>query len=68
MWSHNIDLTPEGNILVEINDEVLGTKQIVGGYLNPSTISLDATGDIETYDDRGVFVNLPQNQNGFQTC
>lgn len=51
----------EGNILVEINDEVLGTEQISGGYLNPSTISLDATGDIETYDDRGVFVNLPSN-------
>ena len=51
----------EGNILVEINDEVLDTEQIVGGYLNPSTISLDATGDIETYDDRGVFVNLPPN-------
>lgn len=51
----------EGNILVEINDEVLDTEQIVGGYLNPSTISLNATGDIETYDDRGVFVNLPSN-------
>ena len=51
----------EGNILVEINDEVLDTEQIVGGYLNPSTISLNATGDIETYDDRGVFVNLPPN-------
>ena len=51
----------EGNILVEINDEVLGTKQISGGYLNPSTISLDAIGDTETYDDRGVFVNLPPN-------
>ena len=51
----------EGNILVEINDEVLDTEQIVGGYLNPSTISLDAAGDIETYDDRGVFVNLPSN-------
>lgn len=51
----------EGNILVEINDEVLDTEQIVGGYLNHSTISLDATGDIETYDDRGVFVNLPPN-------
>ena len=51
----------EGNILVEINDEVLDTEQIVGGYLNPSTISLDASGDIETYDDRGVFVNLPSN-------
>lgn len=51
----------EGNILVEINDEVLDTEQIVGGYLNPSTISLDAAGDIETYDDRGVFVNLPPN-------
>lgn len=51
----------EGNILVEINDEVLNTEQIVGGYLNPSTISLNATGDIETYDDRGVFVNLPPN-------
>lgn len=51
----------EGNILVEINDEVLGTEQISEGYLNPSTISLDATGDIETYDDRGVFVNLPPN-------
>lgn len=51
----------EGNILVEINDEVLNTEQIVGGYLNPSIISLNATGDIETYDDRGVFVNLPSN-------
>ena len=51
----------EGNILVEINDKVLDTEQIVGGYLNPSTISLNATGDIETYDDRGVFVNLPSN-------
>lgn len=51
----------EGNILVEINDEVLDTEQIVGGYLNPSIISLNATGDIETYDDRGVFVNLPPN-------
>lgn len=51
----------EGNILVEINDEVLGTEQISEGYLNPSTISLDATGDTETYDDRGVFVNLPSN-------
>lgn len=51
----------EGNILVEINDEVLDTEQIVGGYLNPSIISLNATGDIETYDDRGVFVNLPSN-------
>lgn len=51
----------EGNILVEINDEVLGTEQISGGYLNPSTISLNAIGDTETYDDRGVFVNLPSN-------
>ena len=51
----------KGNILVEINDEVLDTEQIVGGYLNPSTISLDAAGDIETYDDRGVFVKLPPN-------
>ena len=51
----------EGNILVEINDEVLGTEQISEGYLNPSTISLDAIGDTETYDDRGVFVNLPSN-------
>ena len=51
----------EGNILVEINDEVLGTEQVSGGYLNPSTISLDAIGDTETYDDRGVFVNLPPN-------
>lgn len=51
----------EGNILVESNDEVLDTEQIVGGYLNPSIISLNATGDIETYDDRGVFVNLPSN-------
>lgn len=51
----------EGNILVEINDEVLGTEQISEGYLNPNTISLDAIGDIETYDDRGVFVNLPSN-------
>lgn len=51
----------EGNILVEINDKVLDTEQIVGGYLNPSIISLNATGDIETYDDRGVFVNLPSN-------
>ena len=51
----------EGNILVEINDEVLGTEQISEGYLNPSTISLDAIGDTETYDDRGVFVNLPPN-------
>lgn len=51
----------EGNILVEINDEVLGTEQILGGYLNPSTISLDAIGDTQTYDDRGVFVNLPPN-------
>ena len=51
----------EGNILVEINDEVLGTEQISEGYLNPNTISLDAIGDTETYDDRGVFVNLPSN-------
>ena len=51
----------EGNILVEINDEVLGTEQIVGGYLNPNTIRLNAIGDTETYDDRGVFVNLPSN-------
>ena len=51
----------EGNILVEINDEVLGTEQISEGYLNSSTISLDAIGDIETYDDRGVFVKLPPN-------
>lgn len=51
----------EGNILVEINDEVLGTEQIVGGYLNPATIRLNAIGDTETYDDRGVFVNLPSN-------
>lgn len=51
----------EGNILVEINDKALGTEQIVGGNLTPSTISLDATGDIETYDDRGVFVDLPSN-------
>ena len=33
----------------------------MGGYLNPNTISLDAIGDTETYDDRGVFVNLPSN-------
>lgn len=51
----------EGNILVQINDEVLGTEQIVGGYLNPATIRLNAIGDTETYDDRGVFVNLPSN-------
>ena len=35
--------------------------QALNKQQDPATISLDAIGDTETYDDRGVFVNLPSN-------